>query len=120
MTAELILFIYGTLKRGCRNHSVMRGAEFAGQAATEPAYLLVNCGAYPGLVRAAGERTGVSVRGELYRVDGALLAELDRFEGVPSDYVRAMVRLADGSEAQTYLYARSTAGMELCGAEWVE
>jgi gamma-glutamylaminecyclotransferase len=120
MPGTVTLFVYGTLKGGCRNHGTMRGAEFAGEAATEPAYLLVNCGSYPGLVRAGNGLAGQSIRGELYRVDEALLAVLDCFEDVPLEYVRATIRLANGSEAQTYLYALPVAGMELCGAEWVE
>jgi gamma-glutamylaminecyclotransferase len=79
------VFVYGTLKRGCRNHSAMRGAEFFREAETEPAYLLVNCGAYPGLIHAKAGNTGLSIRGELYRVDQARLAELDRFEDVPNE-----------------------------------
>jgi gamma-glutamylcyclotransferase (GGCT)/AIG2-like uncharacterized protein YtfP len=120
MRGTVTLFVYGTLKRGCRNHGAMRGAEFAGEAWTEPAHLLVNCGSYPGLVRAGDGLAGQSIRGELYRVDEALLAELDRFEGVPLEYVRETIRLADGSDAQTYSYALPVAGLQVCGADWVE
>jgi gamma-glutamylaminecyclotransferase len=120
MPGTITLFVYGTLKRGCRNHGTMRGAEFAGVAATEPAYLMVNCGSYPGLVRAGNGQTGMSVRGELYRVNEELLASLDHFEDVPNEYVRETIRLADGSEAETYLYVLPFSGLMLCGSEWVE
>jgi gamma-glutamylcyclotransferase (GGCT)/AIG2-like uncharacterized protein YtfP len=120
MPNTVTLFVYGTLKRGCRNRGIMRDAEFAGEAATEPAYLLVNCGSYPGLVRAGDGQPGMAIRGELYRVDEQLLAALDRFEGVPVEYVRETIGLADGSEAETYFYALPVVGMEVCGAEWVE
>jgi gamma-glutamylcyclotransferase (GGCT)/AIG2-like uncharacterized protein YtfP len=118
MAATVTLFVYGTLKRGCRNHGAMRGAEFAGEAATEPAYLLVNCGSYPGLVRAGKGQAGMAIRGELYRVDEELLAALDRFEDEGAEYVRGPIRLADGSEVQTYLYALPVAGLAMCGVEW--
>jgi gamma-glutamylcyclotransferase (GGCT)/AIG2-like uncharacterized protein YtfP len=98
----------------------MREAEFVGEAATEPRYLLVNCGSYPGLVKAANDKAGMAVRGELYRVDDELLAALDSFEDVPQEYVREAIQLADGSEAQTYLYLLGTAGLSVCGADWVE
>jgi gamma-glutamylcyclotransferase (GGCT)/AIG2-like uncharacterized protein YtfP len=120
MPGTVTLFVYGTLKRACRNHGAMRGAEFLGEAATEPAYLLVNCGSYPGLVRTGNGQAGMAVRGELYRMDEARLAELDRFEGVGLEYVRETIRLADGREAQTYLYALPATGLELYGEEWVE
>jgi gamma-glutamylcyclotransferase (GGCT)/AIG2-like uncharacterized protein YtfP len=118
MPGTFTLFVYGTLKRGCRNHGAMRGAEFAGEAATEPAYLLVNCGSYPGLVRAGKGQAGMAIRGELYRMDEAQLAELDRFEDEGVEYVRGPIRLADGSEAQAYFYALPVAGLELFGEEW--
>jgi gamma-glutamylcyclotransferase (GGCT)/AIG2-like uncharacterized protein YtfP len=120
MPGALTLFVYGTLKRGCRNHGTLRGAEFAGEAVTEPAYLMVNCGAYPGLVRAGNGQAGVTVRGELYHVDEELLAKLDRFEDVPNEYVRETIRLADGCEAETYFYVLPFSELMLCGAEWVE
>jgi gamma-glutamylaminecyclotransferase len=115
------IFVYGTLKRGCRNHSFLRAARFVGEAWTEPGYRMVRCGGnpypYPGLVRVdRGER----VFGELYRVDGALLAALDRFEDAPNEYERAAIRLSDGGEAQAYLYRGRTAHLPECGAVWRE
>jgi gamma-glutamylcyclotransferase (GGCT)/AIG2-like uncharacterized protein YtfP len=120
MSGAVTLFVYGTLKHGCSNHGVLRGATFVGETVTEPAYLLVNCGSYPGLVRAGNGRAGVAIRGELYRVDEALLAALDRFEGVPQEYVRDTIRLSDSSEAETYFYVLPISGLMLCGAEWAE
>jgi gamma-glutamylaminecyclotransferase len=115
------IFVYGTLKRGCRNHGVLRPAEFLGEAWTAPGYRMVCCGShpypYPGLVR-AGE--GERVAGEIYRVDAALLEALDRLEDVPREYERAPVRLSDGREAQAYLYKGETAHLPACGAVWVE
>jgi gamma-glutamylaminecyclotransferase len=120
MPVTVTLFVYGTLKRGCRNHGVMRGAEFVDEVATQPAYLMVNCGSYPGLVKAANDQTGMSIRGELYRVDEEMLVVLDRFEDVPAEFVRGTIWLEDGSEAQAYFYILSTAGLEMCGPDWVE
>lgn len=120
MPSTVTLFVYGTLKRGCRNHGTLRGAELIGEAETEPAYLLVNCGSYPGMVRTGNGQAGMVIRGELYRVDEELLAALDRFEDVPFEYVRETIRLADGGEAETYLYALPFSGLMLCGGEWVE
>ncbi len=122
MAGAITLFVYGTLKRGCRNHGVLRGAVFAGDAVTEPAYLMVNCGSYPGLVRAERATTGdgMAIRGELYRLDESLLALLDRFEDEGTEYVRGPITLADGSEAQTYFYLPPVAGLGLCGDEWHE
>ena len=120
MPSTITLFVYGTLKRGCRNHGAMRGAEFVGEAWTTPGYLLVNCGSYPGLVRAGNQQAGMAIHGELYLVSEEKLAELDRFEGVPLEYVRETIGLADGSEAETYFYALPVAGLKMLGDEWCE
>jgi gamma-glutamylaminecyclotransferase len=113
------IFVYGTLKRGCRNHRFLQSAEFLGEAWTEPGYRMVDCGSYPntypGLVRA---ESGEPVCGELYCVDAKLLAALDRFEDAPNEYQRTTIRLSDGREAQAYLYRGHTAHLPACGAVW--
>jgi gamma-glutamylaminecyclotransferase len=117
MGSAATIFVYGTLKRGCRNHSVLQSAEFLTTAWTEPGYRMVNCGDYPGLVRAEpGER----VCGELYRVDEALLATLDEFEDAPNEYERLTIRLSDGAEAHAYLYRGDVAHLPGCGPVWEE
>jgi gamma-glutamylaminecyclotransferase len=115
MGSAATIFVYGTLKRGCRNHGVLESAEFVSEAWTAPGYRMVHCGAYPGLVR--GEQ-GERVCGEIYRVDAALLAALDRFEDVPNEYERVMIKLSDGSEAQAYLYRGDAARLPGCGPVW--
>jgi|HubBroStandDraft_5_1064220.scaffolds.fasta_scaffold71308_1 gamma-glutamylaminecyclotransferase len=117
MGSAATIFVYGTLKRGCRNHSVFQSAEFVSEAWTEPGFRMVHCGAYPGMVRA---EQGESVCGELYRVDAALLAALDRFEDAPNEYERVTIRLSDGAEAQAYLYRGETAHLAECGPVWKE
>lgn len=90
-----LLFVYGSLKRGRRHHAELAGARFIGAVRTAPEYRLLDLGEYPALT--AGGR---SIEGELYEVTGALLEELDRFEG--DGYDRALVRLADGGVALAY------------------
>ena len=136
------IFVYGTLKRGCRNHGLLKSAEFLSEAQTEPGCRMVDCGSHPGLVRAqalrtepgraesgraeqaqaesqSGDPAGI-VFGELYRVDAELLAALDRFEDVPNEYERAAIRLSDGQEAQAYFYRGETAHLPVCGPIWRE
>ena len=114
------VFVYGTLKRGCRNHHVLRSAEFLGEAWTQPLYRMVNCGSYPGLVRVGCAHEGHATQGELYRVDAPLLAVLDAFEDVPREYIRASIELQNGAAAQSYFYCGDTAHLPLCGAVWAE
>jgi gamma-glutamylaminecyclotransferase len=114
------VFVYGTLKCGCRNHHVLRSALFLGEARTKPVYRMVDCGSYPGLVQADGAREGHAICGELYGVDAALLAVLDAFEDAPREFIRASIALQDGRDAEAYFYQGETAHLPFCGAVWAE
>lgn len=120
MEGATTVFVYGTLKRGCRNHYVLHSARFLGEARTEPLYLLVDCGSYPGLVNASVAREGQAIQGELYRVDAQLLDALDIFEDAPREFIRAPIELQDGAMAHAYFYQGEAAHLSLCGAVWLE
>ena len=114
------VFVYGTLKRGGSNHVFLRGQRFLGTARTAPGFTLYSLGDYPGMVRAPGDTTGVT--GELWSVDDACLAELDRLEGLNEGlYERIDVLLAPNAlagSAQTYLYLRQLDGLTPLGDTW--
>jgi gamma-glutamylcyclotransferase (GGCT)/AIG2-like uncharacterized protein YtfP len=95
------LFVYGSLRRGERNHAFLQGARFAGRASTVARYTLRHAGMTPGLAE-NGEQ---AVTGEVYELDAAHLARLDRLGGAL--YVRGEVELADGSSAQAYFMPES-------------
>ena len=81
-----LLFVYGTLKRGCCNHTRLAGQRFVGLARTMPGHRLHDMGGYPGLVTAAGEPG--NVEGEVWSVDPKALTHLDAFEGVAEGLYR--------------------------------
>ncbi len=114
------VFVYGTLKRGGTNHAYLAGQSFLGAARTQPGFTLYSLGDYPGMVRAPGDTAGVT--GELWSVDDATLAELDRLEGLDEGlYERVDVLLAPGApvpSAQTYLYLRPHHGLPPAGDTW--
>lgn len=117
-----LLFVYGTLKRGCSNHRHMAGHTFVGEARTRPGFRLYDVGGYPGLVAAPDDRDGV--RGEVWSVDAAGLEHLDRFEGVAEGlYRREGVPLetpfAD-RRIDAYVFGSSVTGRTVIGAEWRE
>ena len=87
-----MIFVYGTLMTGERNHPQLRGLPCLGTARTQPAYTLYDLGPYPAL--AEGGET--SVVGELYDVPPELIPSLDAFEGVPDLYQRVPIALMDG------------------------
>jgi len=107
------LFVYGTLQRGCSNHDQLAGQAWLGEARTEELYRLYDLDGYPGMV-VDDVPPGCSIPGEIWAVDAACLARLDRFEGVGEGlYARIPVELAPpqaGRLAMTYVYLPSIRG----------
>lgn len=97
------VLVYGSLMSGQMNHRVLCGARFVRVARTDAVFTLVSLGAYPALI--AGGAT--SVRGEIYELDDATLARVDRFEGHPTFYRREPVPLRGGTSVFAYVLASS-------------
>ena len=112
------VFVYGTLKRGGRNHHFMEGQRFVTEARTPAGFTLYSLGYYPGMVRDPGDPHGVN--GELWEVDNDCLALLDELEGVAEKlYERATLTLAaplDAEPVQTYLYLPDITGRTHLGS----
>ncbi|XP_052402963.1 gamma-glutamylaminecyclotransferase C-like [Carassius gibelio] len=92
------VFIYGTLKKGQPNHSIITNttigqAEFLAYARTVEPYPLVIAtkNNYPFLLNLPGK--GQRVHGEIYSVDQKMLDFLDEFEECPELYQRTKVQL---------------------------
>ena len=100
------VFVYGTLKRGHRNHYLLQNADFLGSCIL-PGFELWDLGSYPGLRPSADPRD--TVQAELYETDDETLAALDRLEdyygpGHPRNlYDRILTADAQGTEAWVYL-----------------
>lgn len=88
-TTTFKVFVYGSLLRGFGNHRLLVGSELlAGDAVCDGLAMFdVAGGAYPGCTLGTGRD---QVAGELYRVDAATLARLDRLEGHPRFYCRKL------------------------------
>ena len=84
---ETLLFVYGTLRRGFANHVLLRSARFVGTATTARRFALFVEG-FPYLAPAPAVH---QVRGEVYALDPATLAAVDRLEGHPTWYQRRSV-----------------------------
>ncbi|OLO03931.1 gamma-glutamylcyclotransferase family protein [Salinicola socius] len=105
-----LVAVYGTLKRGLRNHHWLDGAEFVGEDILT-SVTLYDLGPYPG----ARAETSRGVEIEVFRVDADCLEGLDRLEDyrvaqpTAGDYDRAIYTTAHGL-AWLYLYNRDVAG----------
>jgi gamma-glutamylaminecyclotransferase len=103
--AKTRVFVYGSLRKGFGNHRLLAvpGARLImAKSRTEPGYELRDLGAFPGMVRGGAG----AVIGEVYEVDEATLAALDRLEGHPRFYTRSRIALRDleaGAAVEAYL-----------------
>ena len=96
------VFVYGTLKRGHGNHRELEDASYLGEASTVKRYALH----VQGLPMVDRNNPVSVIHGELYLVDRATFADLDRLEGHPHCYHRYLtqVALADGSLRAAWMY----------------
>ena len=96
------VFVYGTLKRGHGNHRELEGATYLGEASTVERYALH----VQGLPMVDRNNPMSAIHGELYLVDRATFADLDRLEGHPNCYRRYLTRvvLADSSVSSAWMY----------------
>jgi gamma-glutamylaminecyclotransferase len=112
-----LLFVYGTLKRGQRSHHLLWGQEFLGEAQTAPKYRLYDAGHYPLLVE--DPANGLAIKGEVWRIDDAVLGRLDQWEGVPELYSRRSITLEmEVSPVWAYFYNGDVAAHPDCGQQW--
>ena len=110
------VFVYGTLKRGFCNHTLLDEAEFIGEATTVERFgFYLGADDYAPVVeeipylyrqpKAANE--AMAVHGVVWEISPATLWQLDRLEGHPDWYQRENIQVQMDSEAivtvQAYL-----------------
>ncbi|MBB5190512.1 gamma-glutamylcyclotransferase (GGCT)/AIG2-like uncharacterized protein YtfP [Silvimonas terrae] len=97
------VFVYGTLKQGCRNHHWMRGTPCLGAARTVHHYALYLEQRIPFLFK---HEARYPVSGELYQVDAGQLAHLDVLERHPEWYTRERIAVhaPDGTQVLAWAY----------------
>lgn len=88
-----LVFVYGTLRRGCARAMSVRFPDSRFIADAEVSGSLYDLGAYPGLIL---DESNSVVIGEVYEVDDELLNELDDFEA-SSNYRRKQVEISLGA-----------------------
>lgn len=117
---SILLFLYGTLKRGDVRAWAMAGQTFLGEAITQPIYAIHDCGDYPALVAVA--TGGEPIRGELWEASAAASRLLDDVEGSAQGwFVRGPIQLApphDDLAVQTYYYGGDVAGLPRLPGVW--
>lgn len=121
----MIVFVYGSLKRGYALNHLLEGQRFLGTARTRPLYRIFDLGSYPGLV---DWPDGLSIHGELYGIDEPCLGRLDDAEGVAEGlYARRPISLEPSTLPesvsrdviiQAWFWLHSVLGKADCGKRW--
>ena len=92
------VIVYGTLKQGYGNHHYLRSATYLGTETLKFNGRMF-CVGFPVLMKS---RSKIQVEVEVYKVDAATFAALDRLEGQGHMYMRKRKKLADGSMSYYY------------------
>lgn len=109
----MLLFVYGTLKRGFHNNRILETSEFVGEAVTRQKYVLFRAG-FPVMMeskkRYLADQYWRPVQGEVYNVTRPeAWARLDALEGVPYMYLRGKATVTnlyedDPTDVETETY----------------
>ncbi len=103
------LFVYGTFKRGERNHGYLDGT-FISKAVTMPRYhLYEHPGGFPVLVNPWFDRPRQQVEGEIWEIDRDTFRVLDHLEG--AYFERRYVYLSNSDDrAAAYIWKEESLG----------
>lgn len=95
----MLVFVYGTLKKGFGNHHLLHNCPYKGKGHIQGTKML-NLGAFPGMIPDESKK----VQGELYEINEFTLKRLDRLEGHPHFYTRHLAQVhvpPSGASAET-------------------
>lgn len=117
----MIIFVYGTLKRGFRASEMLASSKFIGSVKTKPFYKLFSRTNYPCMVYCPID--GNQVSGEIYEIDYLTLKRLNEYECTGSGLYSLEVieidkntlqnheKLIDQDHCLGYLYLGDTSGL---------
>ena len=95
----MLLFVYGTLKRGHQNHAYfLNKAGFLGEAETIERFCLKDLGAYPAVLDNSKVST---IKGELFNVNEEEMQNIDHLEGYPHLYTKINIKVKVAKNATT-------------------
>ena len=114
--------VYGSLRNGLHNHSLIKDEKFLGMFETTPAFEMYSLGSYPGL-KTDGS---TPILMEVYEVDADTLESVDALEGYSENsehnnfYDRIKISTPFG-DAYTYIYVPSVTDADRVeSGDWAE
>ncbi len=98
----MLIFVYGTLKKGFINHRVIKEASFKETVTTSDKFVISVDGTYGFPYLLEYNNKGKYIQGEIYEIDESLECELDYFEGVPDLYVKKDINISGYDNVTAY------------------
>ena len=95
----LLLFAYGSLRKGERDHDALGGSACLGVARSAVGYRLVDLGVYAAMIESGHQ----NVVGELYEISRETRRRLDVMKEVGVLFQRVRIPLEDGRSAEAYV-----------------
>lgn len=107
MSERHTVAVYGTLREGGSNHTLLKGASSLGAYTLSGGYCMVDMGFFPGLIECDTKQEVVV---EVYEVSTCMLRDMDWLEGhdpegtiVGNFYTRKEVEIEEGLKAWMYV-----------------
>ena len=101
------IFVYGSLKRKCINHGIIKNnATFISTATTIKKYAMFKAeyGNFPRLIKTSS-KFAKHINGEVYDVYSEdSLVQLDKFEGIQYNRIKVKVEMSSGEVETVYAY----------------
>ncbi|GLR63561.1 gamma-glutamylcyclotransferase family protein [Marinospirillum insulare] len=114
---ENYVLVYGTLRKGGSNHSLMQEAHFITEA-TLSDFTMVSLGGYPAVYKDKAAKNDILA--ELYSVDNLTFSDLDELEGYPDYYQRSQVEISLAKEQKIKAWIYHQSKDELASYEQIE
>lgn len=93
------VFVYGSLKQGYHNNSLLRNDRFIGTRLTlDNTYVMRSLGSFPGVMRSYNNMHCGPISGELYEVSDYTLNRLDILESNGHFYNRELITLREEND----------------------
>lgn len=108
----MLLFVFGTMKKGHKHHFFLKGAKLQGEVETEPRYLLYE-GDYVFLVCS---KQGRCIQGELYDVSQDIIDKID--QASKGKFHKEKIKVKGKEEVFAYVYKESVIQYLDCGTSW--
>jgi gamma-glutamylaminecyclotransferase len=104
----MLIAVYGTLRKGFWNHSLIEKSRFIGAAKTEPDWtMLITGGEFPVLIPG---KTSITI--EVYDISRETMNYVDALEGYPVWYNRKLIKTPYGDAwiyfMKEYPYSKTT------------